>query len=135
MTEDSGYLLDNRQTEAGERSEALGQLLDGSTFRHFDRGFRELLAERGADLSYGRKLPRLLGELSLDRVEVDAYFPVTSPAATVLEAATVRQIRGSLVARGLATDGEIDRHLANVAAGRLDLATSPMISAWGRKQA
>jgi hypothetical protein len=32
-----------------------------------------------------------------------------------------------------ATDEEIDQHLGNVAAGILDLATSPMISAWGRK--
>jgi hypothetical protein len=33
----------------------------------------------------------------------------------------------------LATNDEIDEHLAIVAAGVLDLATSPMISAWGRK--
>jgi hypothetical protein len=45
----------------------------------------------------------------------------------------VRQIRGLLVSEGLATDEEIDRHLANVAAGRLDLATAPMVSAWGRR--
>ncbi|MFJ8386454.1 methyltransferase domain-containing protein [Streptomyces sp. NPDC094438] len=266
MTDDSGYLLDNRQTEAGERFDALAQLFDGSTFRHFDalglgaghrvwevgagglsvprglaervgpegrvlatdldtgwltgaalppnvevrrhdigrddappetfdfvharlvlvhvtdraqalrtmagalrpggvlliedadpalqpllcldeygpeqelgnrlrRGFRQLLAERGADLSYGRKLPRLLRELGLERVEADAYFPVTSPAATVLEAATVRQVRDSLVDRGLASEQEIERHLANVASGRLDLATAPMISAWGRRPA
>ncbi|MFG2719031.1 class I SAM-dependent methyltransferase [Streptomyces sp. NPDC048416] len=266
MTEDNGYLLDNRQTEAGERFDALAQLFDDSTFRHFDalglrtghhvwevgagglsvprglaervgpegrvlatdldtgwltgaalpphvevrrhdvgqdeapagsfdfvharlvlvhvtdreralrtmsqalrpggvllvedadpalqpllcldeygpeqeranrlrRGFRELLAERGADLSYGRKLPRLLRELGLDRVEADAYFPVTSPAGAVLEAATVRQVRDQLVDRGLADDADIERHLASVASGRLDLATSPMISAWGRRPA
>ncbi|NUO98260.1 MAG: SAM-dependent methyltransferase, partial [Nonomuraea sp.] len=28
---------------------------------------------------------------------------------------------------------EIDRHLANVESGTMDLATAPMISAWGRK--
>ncbi|MEU0458871.1 SAM-dependent methyltransferase, partial [Streptomyces sp. NPDC006129] len=63
----------------------------------------------------------------------DAHFPITSPACDVLEAATVRQVRDKLVAAGLATDEEIERHLAAVEAGRLDLATSPMISAWGRK--
>ncbi|MFD7336376.1 methyltransferase domain-containing protein [Streptomyces violascens] len=266
MTEDKGYLLDNRQTEAGERFDALAELFDATTFRHFDalglapgdrvwevgaggisvprglaervgpdgqvlatdldtgwltgvtlpanvevrrhdvgqdeapsepfdfvharlvlvhvkdrdralramlgalrpggvllvedadpalqpllcldeygpeqeranrlrRGFRELLAERGADLSYGRKLPCLLRELGLEQVEADAYFPVTSPASAVLEAATVRQVRDRLVERGLASDDEIERHLASVAAGRLDLATSPMISAWGRRPA
>ncbi|MFB7505819.1 methyltransferase [Streptomyces broussonetiae] len=96
-------------------------------------GFRKLLAERGADLSYGRKLPRLLREAGLHEVEADAYFPMTSPACTALEAATVRQIRGRLVAAGLATDEEIDQHLANLEAGSMDLATAPMISAWGRK--
>lgn len=98
------------------------------------RGFRELLSRRGADLSYGRKLPRLLREAGLADVGSDAYFPITSPACAVLETATVHQVRGKLTAAGLATDEEIDRHLANVASGRLDLATSPMISAWGRRR-
>ncbi|MGW7662652.1 methyltransferase domain-containing protein [Streptomyces sp. NPDC054756] len=96
-------------------------------------GFRTLLAERGADLSYGRRLPRLLREAGLQRVEADAYFPLASSACAALESATVRQIRDRLVAEGIATDAEIDRHLANVAAGSMDLATAPMISAWGRK--
>ncbi|RII09160.1 Ubiquinone/menaquinone biosynthesis C-methyltransferase UbiE [Streptomyces sp. YIM 130001] len=96
-------------------------------------GFRELMAARGADLAYGRTLPRLLREAGLDDVRADAFFPITSPACAVLEAATVRQIRGLLVAEGLATDEEIERHLANVATGTLDLATAPMISAWGRR--
>ncbi|MDQ0990270.1 methyltransferase domain-containing protein [Streptomyces sp. V3I7] len=96
-------------------------------------GFRELLADRGADLSYGRRLPRLLREAGLRRVEADAYFPVTSPACAALETATVRQIRDQLVTAGLATDQDIEEHLANVASGSMDLATAPMISAWGRK--
>ncbi|MFJ7148287.1 methyltransferase domain-containing protein [Streptomyces sp. NPDC100445] len=97
------------------------------------QGFRQLLADRGADLSYGRRLPRLLREAGLREVEADAHFPVTSPACTALEAATVRQVRDRLVAAGLATDEEIDRHLTAVEAGTMDLATAPMISAWGRK--
>ncbi|NUS14909.1 MAG: methyltransferase domain-containing protein [Streptomyces sp.] len=96
-------------------------------------GFRTLMAGRGADLAYGRTLPRLLREAGLEDVQADAYFPLTSPACSLLEAATVRQIRGRLVAAGLATDEEIDRHLASVATGRMDLATSPMITAWGRR--
>ncbi|WP_330457150.1 methyltransferase domain-containing protein [Streptomyces sp. NBC_00820] len=97
------------------------------------QGFRKLLADRGADLAYGRKLPRLLREAGLCQVEADAYFPMTSPACAALESATVRQIRDRLVTAGLATDEEIDRHLAHVEAGGMDLATAPMISAWGRK--
>ncbi|MEU6280572.1 methyltransferase domain-containing protein [Streptomyces sp. NPDC047028] len=97
------------------------------------QGFRSLLAERGADLAYGRRLPRLLREAGLREVHADAYFPMTSPACTALESATVRQIRDRLVAAGLATDQEIDQHLANVESGAMDLTTAPMISAWGRK--
>lgn len=97
------------------------------------QGFRKLLADRGADLSYGRRLPRLLREAGLQRVQADACFPMTSPACDALESATIRQIRDQLVSAGLATDEEVDRHLSNVASGAMDLATAPMISAWGRK--
>ncbi|HEY5031839.1 MAG TPA: methyltransferase domain-containing protein [Actinomycetes bacterium] len=96
-------------------------------------GFRDLLAERGVDLAYGRTLPRHLRAAGLVGVEAEAYFPVTSPACNALEAATVEQLRTRLVAAGLATDEEIDRHLASVFAGRLDLATSPLVSAWGQR--
>ncbi|MCD2195736.1 methyltransferase domain-containing protein [Actinomycetospora endophytica] len=97
------------------------------------RGFRALMAGRDADLAFGRTLPRLLRDQGLHDVGADAYFPITGPACTALEVATVEQIRGRLVDGGVATGAEIDEHLANIAAGRVpDLATSPMITAWGR---
>lgn len=96
-------------------------------------GFRALMAARGAELAYGRTLPRLLREAGLLDVRADAYFPITSPACAALEAATVRQVRAALVAAGHASDEEIDQHLANVASGDLDLALAPLISAWGRR--
>jgi SAM-dependent methyltransferase len=95
--------------------------------------FRQLMAERGVDLAYGRKLPRLLREAGLVDVAADAYFPVTGPACVELERATTEQIRDRLVAAGLATAEEIDQHLANLSVGPVDLATSPMITAWGRR--
>jgi SAM-dependent methyltransferase len=98
-------------------------------------GFRTLMAGRGVDLEFGRTLPRLLRTAKLEMVQADAFFPITSPACTELEIATVLQVRGRLVAAGLATDAEIERHLTNVAGGELDLATAPLISAWGRKPA
>lgn len=94
-------------------------------------GFRKLLADRGADLSYGRRLPRLPREAGLHDIEAAAFFPLTSPACAALESATVRQIRADLVTAGLTTDEDIDRHLADVASGGMDLATAPMISARG----
>ncbi len=96
------------------------------------RDFRTLLARSGADLAYGRTLPRALRDAGLVEVAADAYFPVAGPACALLERATVEQMRDRLLSAGLATVAEIDEHLANVAEGRLDLATSPMISAWGR---
>ena len=97
--------------------------------------FRTLMAERGVDLAFGRTLPRLLRSAGLERVQSDAFFPMGGPACTELERATIEQIRYRLLEAGLATPEEIERHLANVSAGRLDLATSPMVSAWGQKPA
>ena len=98
------------------------------------RGFRTLMAERGADLAYGRTLPRLLRAQGLVDVGADAWFPMTSDACAVLERTTVAQIRDRLVAAGIATDVEIDEHLANIAGGLLpELATAPLVSAWGRR--
>ncbi|MFI9616170.1 methyltransferase domain-containing protein [Streptomyces sp. NPDC052023] len=96
-------------------------------------GLRRLLAGQGADLAHGRRLPRLLRESGLVRVEADAYFPVSSPACAALEAATIRQVRGDLVAGNFATDQDVEQHLTNIASGTMDLAAAPMISAWGRK--
>jgi len=97
------------------------------------RGFRTLMAGRGADLAFGRTLPRLLREAGLDAVEADAYFPITSPACTTLEIATIHQVQDHLITAGLATKAEIDQHLTNLTTTHLDLATAPLISAWGRK--
>lgn len=95
--------------------------------------FRALLAERGADLAYGRRLPRALRDAGLCDVAADAYFPVALPACAALEHRTFEHVRDMLIASGRATAEEIDRHLANIDAGALDLALAPMISAWGRR--
>lgn len=94
---------------------------------------RTLLAERGADLAYGRTLPRLLRDADLTDVHAEAYFPVAARACAVLEAATIHHVRDQLLAAQLATPEEIETHLANLARGDLDLMLAPMITAWGRK--
>ncbi len=96
-------------------------------------GLRQLLADRGVDLAYGRTLPRRLRAVGLVDVAADADFPLTGPACVELERASIEQIRGRLVAGGIATDKEFDEHVANLTSGTLDLATSPMVSAWGRR--
>ncbi|WP_084713273.1 methyltransferase domain-containing protein [Streptacidiphilus rugosus] len=95
--------------------------------------FRELLARRGADLRYGRTLPRALREAGLVEVAAAGSFPVGGPACNRLEAATIRHVRGELLSAGLADDAEIDAHLAAIEAGELDLTLAPLISAWGRR--
>ena len=97
------------------------------------RGFRSLLAERGVDLAFGRSLPRRLREAGLVEVAADASFPVSDPACNHLEVATINLIRDQLLDHGIATESEIEQHLAVVVAGRLDLAQPPMISCWGRR--
>jgi SAM-dependent methyltransferase len=96
-------------------------------------GFRSLMSAKGADLSFGRTLARQLRSAGMIDVQSDAYFPMGGPVCNELERATIVQIRERLISDGLATADEIDRHLSNVASGRLDLATSPMVSAWARK--
>ena len=96
------------------------------------RGLLALLAGRGVDLYFGRKLPRLLRDLGLCDVAADAHFPVAIPAARQLEAANTAQVADALVSGEHATRDEIDRYLAALAAEELDITTPPLISAWGR---
>lgn len=96
-------------------------------------GFIDLLAKRGVDLMYGRKLPRLLRQAGLLDVGADAYFPVSKPATKELERVNTEQVRDGLVAAVHVTDADIDAHLRAVAAGDLDVASPPLISVAGRK--
>jgi SAM-dependent methyltransferase len=97
------------------------------------QGFRALLSERGADLCFGRKLPRLFREAGMVEVAAEAWFPVARPECAPLEIATIAMIRGDLLDQGIATAEEIEQHLRNVRAGVLDLSQPPMISVRGRK--
>ncbi len=101
---------------------------------HIRTGFRALLADRGADLGFGRTLPRRLRAAGLVDVRAEAQFPVAMPELATLELATIEILRSALVAKGHATDEQVDRHVANVAAGRVEVVTAPMIAAWGRRR-
>jgi SAM-dependent methyltransferase len=97
------------------------------------KGFLALLAQRGVDLEFGRRLPRLLREAGLIDVEADSFMPLALAAGGGLEKANVRQVRGALIAGGQATADEIEAYLLAVESGRLDVTTPPLISVWGRK--
>ena len=96
-------------------------------------GFRALLSARGADLAYGRKLPRLLREAGLHDVAAEAFFPIASPEGNRLERATVEQLRDRLISDAGITGDELDEHIANLSAGTIDVTTAPLITAWGRR--
>jgi hypothetical protein len=71
----------------------------------------------------------------LVQVGADAYFPLALPGVAVLESANVRQVRDGLVARGNVSADDVDRYLELVGSDGLDLATAPLVSAWGRRPA
>lgn len=96
-------------------------------------GFRHLLAARGVDLSFGRKLLRMFREAGISNICAESYFPIARPECVILEDATVRMLRDDLVSNRLADPIEIDEHLRNVRSGVLDLSQPPMISVRGRK--
>lgn len=96
-------------------------------------GFRTLLSSRGADLSFGRRLPRMFREAGMADMAAEAYFPIALPECMSLEIATIKMIRDDLLGHGIATNDEIERHLENVRTGMLDLSQPPMISVRGRR--
>ena len=95
--------------------------------------FHDLLAERGVDLMFGRKLPRLLRENGLIDVGADGYVAIATDAARALEAANVRQVAAALASRGDVTQAEIDDHLRALAMAQIDVSMPPLVSTWGRK--
>lgn len=97
------------------------------------QGFRALLSSRGADIAFGRKLPRMFRDAKMLDLSAEAYFPVAMPECIPLETATIRMIRNDLLNNGIASEHEIEQHLENVQSGVLDIAQPPMISVRGRK--
>jgi len=58
---------------------------------------------------------------------------VAQPAVAALDLANLNQVRGALVAHGLATEAEIQEYLQALGTGQLDLVTPPLISVHGRR--
>ena len=98
------------------------------------RGFRTLLAERGVDLAYGRIAapppPRRRPGRRGRRRRLPGHRPRLQRTSRWPPSPSIRD---QLLEHGIATEEEIERHLASVRAGRLDLAQPPMISCWGRR--
>jgi ubiquinone/menaquinone biosynthesis C-methylase UbiE len=82
---------------------------------------------------FGRMLPRLLRAAGLCDVQAEVRFPLGGPDAARLQRTLIERRADRLVASGLLTQEELDRHLADLAGGGLDLAAFPVVSAWGYK--
>jgi hypothetical protein len=88
---------------------------------------------RRTDLGYGRTLPRRLRGAGLLDVGAEVCFSLAGPAQARLQRTLIERARQHLITSGMATEEELEQHLADVDAGRLDLAAFPVVSAWGRK--
>jgi SAM-dependent methyltransferase len=93
----------------------------------------ELFAQR-VDLGLGRTLPRLLRDAGLTDVDAEVAFALGGPGARRMQHSLVMLARAALIVGGLATEDEIDQHLADLDCPDLDIAVFPIVSAWGRKQ-
>jgi Methyltransferase domain len=91
------------------------------------------LQARRTDLGYGRTLPRRLRNAGLIDIGAEACFSLAGAAQARLQRTLIERAREHLTTAGMATAQEIDQHLADIGAGRLDLAAFPVVSAWGRK--
>jgi SAM-dependent methyltransferase len=94
-------------------------------------GVIELLAARDVDLHFGRTLRHRLHSLGLTNVRAEAYAPLAVPETRALELANVAQLRDPLIALGLGDD--VDQHIAAVESGIVDIASPPLVTAWGRR--
>lgn len=97
------------------------------------RGFRSMLAERGAELDVGRRLPRLAEAAGLVVLGTEAFFPVGRPDCAELELATVDSVGAGLLERHVVSADELAAHREAVRSGRLPLAQPPLCSTLARR--
>jgi SAM-dependent methyltransferase len=91
------------------------------------------LLSRRTDLAFGRTLPRLLRGAGLADIGADAVISLADPALNQFQRTIIERQRQRLTEACLATGAEIERHLADIETGQLNLASFPLVSAWGRK--
>lgn len=96
-------------------------------------GFVSLLEQRGVDMTFGRKLPRLLRACGLADITCDGRVTLEHPGGAELERANIDQVCAGLIEQGHATAAEINTYLDALA--ELTPAGPPLISAYGRRTA
>jgi ubiquinone/menaquinone biosynthesis C-methylase UbiE len=106
-----------------------------ASVRRIHRGFRELLIQRGADLTYARGLPDLLRAHGLRGVagEGRMTFAAGASAAARLLEANLLQVGDQMVHGNLCTRQELKTALELLHDPDHGFATPLLISAWGRQ--
>jgi SAM-dependent methyltransferase len=94
-------------------------------------GIRRMLEARGADMAFGRKLPRLLRAEGLVDVAGAGYQPI-SGVVRLLERANILQLKDMFLEHDVVTKEELEHFLGRLEDPTFVLAGIFLISAWGR---
>jgi SAM-dependent methyltransferase len=97
------------------------------------QAFLDLLVSRGADLCFGRKLPRLFREAGLVDITGEAVAPLCHPAANYLDQVNVDQLREPLVRDCGLSPEDLDRHVEALRSNEIMVSTAPLFSVSGRR--
>jgi len=110
---------------------------DAALIRKMFTAMNHLLAQRGHELGWGRKLYRRFRESGLVEVGMEGRFPVASggSAGARLFRANFEQVQAEAFSAGLFTAEELDIFLALLDSPDFAFALAPMLSAWGRRTA
>jgi len=95
----------------------------------------QLMEERGFDPRWPRSLYGRFRAAGLTEVGMEGHLAVCAGGGlgTSLDAANFAQVRGEAIAKGLATDAEIDAALARLDASDFAVFSPVMFTAWGRR--
>jgi hypothetical protein len=110
-------------------------LEDDTLLDTVSRAFSTLLAARGGDTGYGRRLPHLLRQAGLSEVRADGYVAIGSGGSPIsdLNQANIQQTRDQLIDAGLLTHQQIEQFYRRLADPRLTLMMPLLVSATGRR--
>lgn len=109
--------------------------VSATLFRKMLAAQAHLMAKRGFETGWGRKLFRRFQEAGLVEVGMDGFLAVwtgTSPGAR-LDQANFEQVRAEAVSAGLISDDDVEAVLALLDDPSFEYSSSVMMTAWGRR--
>jgi SAM-dependent methyltransferase len=100
------------------------------------RAIVEVICRSGADLTFAREIPRILGEAGIGDIGVEGFFlPFRTDAVADLAKANIDQLSASLIESGLISRAELCRYRTLLDVPELFYpASMALISVWGRRE-